>query len=228
MRIQAFIRLKKSQMIFYLILFNQVLHDWGAALHAVYFFRIGVVINCRTVSETNNKEVALTEKNNAKHKAVKKYWDAEMNAGKHLDDFSMTSLRYAYWKCPQGHRWRASVCTVYLQPSCPVCQSDSLAKSHPEYAAEWHQDKNKQLTPDDVSWNETKKVWWKCRKGHEWIGSINYRVKNQVQCKECLKEQERLKRAKKKRANDVIEPSGLTPLEAFALSGLWSTKTKTR
>ena len=47
----------------------------------------------------------------------------------------------------------------------------------PSLAKEWNWEKNNDLTPRDVLPNSEKKVWWKCKKGHEWQASINSRNK---------------------------------------------------
>ncbi len=51
----------------------------------------------------------------------------------------------------------------------------SLAESNPELAAEWHPTKNGTLTPADVSPGSQKKVWWQCKKGHEWQAAVRSR-----------------------------------------------------
>ncbi|MBT6207676.1 MAG: zinc-ribbon domain-containing protein [Francisellaceae bacterium] len=37
-----------------------------------------------------------------------------------------------------------------------------------QLAQEWHKEKNGKLKPEDVTKNSNKKVWWQCKKGHEW------------------------------------------------------------
>ena len=39
-------------------------------------------------------------------------------------------------------------------------------------ATEWNYQKNGNLTPDDVSVRSGKKVWWICKKGHEWQAMV--------------------------------------------------------
>lgn len=51
----------------------------------------------------------------------------------------------------------------------------SLNETHPELVKEWHPTKNGDLTPQDVSYGSTKKVWWMCDKGHEWEAVVNNR-----------------------------------------------------
>ena len=42
----------------------------------------------------------------------------------------------------------------------------------PTLAKEWHPAKNGSLTPLDVTPMSNKKVWWKCRQGHEWDANV--------------------------------------------------------
>ena len=46
----------------------------------------------------------------------------------------------------------------------------SVLEKHPDLVKEWHPTKNGGLTPDQVSFGSSKKVWWKCGKdpSHEW------------------------------------------------------------
>jgi len=48
----------------------------------------------------------------------------------------------------------------------------SLLLSNPQIAHEWNFGKNGNLMPENFFANSQKKVWWKCRKGHEWEASI--------------------------------------------------------
>ena len=39
---------------------------------------------------------------------------------------------------------------------------------HPKIAREWNKERNVDLKPTDVIANSNKRVWWKCKEGHEW------------------------------------------------------------
>jgi hypothetical protein len=70
-----------------------------------------------------------------------------------------------------------------------------LAETHPEIAAEWHPTKNGDLTPNDVTFGSTIRIWWKCYKGtwpngdfaddHEWEVPINNRAGRDRNCPCC-------------------------------------------
>lgn len=52
------------------------------------------------------------------------------------------------------------------------CKESSLAFLNPELAKEWNYEKNGKLTPKEVYPHSKKKVWWKCKNGHEWQSMI--------------------------------------------------------
>lgn len=55
--------------------------------------------------------------------------------------------------------------------------SSSLSVINPRLAIEWHPHKNGQLTPDNISYASSKKVWWQCLKDdtHEWQARVSNR-----------------------------------------------------
>lgn len=54
---------------------------------------------------------------------------------------------------------------------------NDLATLFSELAKEWHSVKNGDLKPTSVTSGSNKKVWWQCSEGHEWLATINARVK---------------------------------------------------
>jgi hypothetical protein len=58
--------------------------------------------------------------------------------------------------------------------NCPFCSgfqvgvSNCLATKRPDLAKEWHQTKNGDLTPYNVTCWSSKKVWWQCENAHEY------------------------------------------------------------
>ena len=49
---------------------------------------------------------------------------------------------------------------------------NDLATRNPGLAAEWHQKRNKTLTPRHVTEFSHRKVWWQCEEGHHWRATI--------------------------------------------------------
>ncbi|MDA1061174.1 MAG: zinc-ribbon domain-containing protein [bacterium] len=56
----------------------------------------------------------------------------------------------------------------------------------PELVSEWNYNKNLDVNPEDVSYGMRKKVWWICKKGHEWETTLNSRCgKSKRGCPYC-------------------------------------------
>ena len=47
---------------------------------------------------------------------------------------------------------------------------------YPDLAREWSYEKNNMILPEQVSVGSHKRVWWKCKQGHEWEAEIKSRV----------------------------------------------------
>lgn len=106
--------------------------------------------------------------------------------------FSLGSNKKIWWRCGEGHDWRATVVERTKGRGCPICsrkskgqtyrrlavkRKGSLAQTNPTLAAEWHPTRNSPLTPHDRSAGSQDKVWWSCALGHEWLARINSRTK---------------------------------------------------
>lgn len=63
-------------------------------------------------------------------------------------------------------------------------KSNSFANKYPHIATEWHPTKNGNLTPDMVSCNSAKKVWWLGECGHEWQAVVHSRASGKA-CPYC-------------------------------------------
>lgn len=110
-------------------------------------------------------------------------WDAEKNGALGPDIILPGSHRYVWWKCPKGHSWRAAVKSRVAGTGCPVCADrelspgeNDLATANPALAAEWDSEKNGALTPGDVFPSTSRKVWWRCSRGHVWQARVSSRM----------------------------------------------------
>ncbi|MCA9641591.1 MAG: zinc-ribbon domain-containing protein, partial [Myxococcales bacterium] len=74
---------------------------------------------------------------------------------------------------------------------CPVCtnriatSSNSLAATHPALSKQWHPSRNAGLTPQDVVRGSRARVWWRCKRGHEWEASVTARANRNTGCQFC-------------------------------------------
>lgn len=98
-----------------------------------------------------------------------------------------------WWQCKKGHEWIDSVAHRSDGRGCPYCSSRKLSEDnclftvYPQLAKEWNYDKNGNLIPQDVFSSSSRKVWWKCKNGHEWKTSVNSRNGGEVGCPHCNK-----------------------------------------
>lgn len=60
-----------------------------------------------------------------------------------------------------------------------------------ELSEQWHPTKNCSLTPDNITSQSNKKVWWLCKNLHEWEKSVNYRMRRK-RCPYCELEENSL------------------------------------
>ena len=63
-------------------------------------------------------------------------------------------------------------------------KESSILLVNPQIAKEWNYEKNGELKPEQFAAYSKKKVWWKCKHGHEWQDIISNRSKN-VGCPYC-------------------------------------------
>ncbi len=119
--------------------------------------------------------------------AVAKQWHKAKNAPLTPDKIVAGSHKRAWWKCSEAkdHEWQAAVhLRVHQLNACPFCagkkvaHSNSLAKTNPSLARQWHPSKNRSLKPTQVVAGSTKEVWWKCSRGpdHEWKTAVAVRT----------------------------------------------------
>ena len=144
-----------------------------------------VDLNRDVIAIENLRE--LTEKENSllfSNPEVAKEWNHEMNGNLKPEHFASNSNRKVWWKCSKGHEWQAKISHRNGGSGCPYCAGqkslkgyNDLQTANPILAKEWNYEKNGETTPNMVTIGSTKKVWWKCSKGHEWQASINNRNK---------------------------------------------------
>lgn len=54
-----------------------------------------------------------------------------------------------------------------------------------ELLKQWHPVRNAPLTPKDVTYGSSRKVWWRCGKGHEWEAKVYTRTSGESGCPYC-------------------------------------------
>ena len=110
-------------------------------------------------------------------------WDYQRNEDFTPDQAVLYSQRSVYWKCGKGHSWRSPIVSRSRSGhGCPYCAGqrvikgeNDLATVDPKIASEWDIQKNAPLTPNQVMAGSSRRVWWKCEKGHSWKAAIHSR-----------------------------------------------------
>jgi hypothetical protein len=93
-------------------------------------------------------------------------------------DVALFSATKRWWFCKQGHEYEAAVYNRARGRGCPYCagkMTTSLKIHNPLLAGEWHPTRNGSLTPEAIKPGSNRKVWWKCKEGHEWQAIVNMR-----------------------------------------------------
>lgn len=134
------------------------------------------------------------------HPNWKKYWDYDHNE---LDPYSLGDKSHVKvnWICSScGKIFSRILSTTTDTILCGECinkntllkknyalinKKGSLLENHPKIAKEWNYEKNKELTPNNVTSYSPRKVWWICSRGHEWEATINSRAGNKTGCPYC-------------------------------------------
>ena len=102
-------------------------------------------------------------------------WNYKKNKNINPEMVLSYSRKKVWWLCKEGHEWEDRICKRSLGwGNCKVCNSFGFL--FPKLAKEWHPTKNGKLMPWNVSQSSSKKVWWKCEKGHEWESTVLNRV----------------------------------------------------
>ena len=126
---------------------------------------------------------------------LQRQWDHARNA--HLGQMLIKphSHKKVWWscvQCPDGHphAWEARLTDRSHGSSCPFCTSkrvcphSSLATKHPDIAMEFSG--RNQGTAHDYTAVSNEAVFWQCKRGHDYIASINSRTFNNTGCPECF------------------------------------------
>jgi hypothetical protein len=122
-------------------------------------------------------------------------WDRKRNGNKKPEHFTYGSKKKVWWKCAEGHCWKAAIGSRHSGRNCPVCGKlkdkhvitvgvNDLATVYPSIADEWDYGHNDGLTPQQVLPGSNKKVWWICRRGHRWKTSVLARTTG-TRCPKC-------------------------------------------
>ena len=121
-----------------------------------------------------------------------KEWDFEKNQRISPEQLTVYSGKTVWWKCLNGHSWKARVYSRSKGSGCPYCAGlkvcsgfNDLASKYPELVSEWDIEKNAPLKPEDVACMTHRHVWWLDAFGHSWKASIAERTAHRTGCPYC-------------------------------------------
>jgi hypothetical protein len=113
-------------------------------------------------------------------------WHPKKNGDLTPEYVTPGSIAKVWWRCSKfpEHEWQATVLNRSHGRKCPTCSGkrvtkwNKLSTLRPDLAAEWHPEKNGDLTPERVTPRSPPKVWWRCSKdpSHEWLEYIRFRA----------------------------------------------------
>ena len=119
-------------------------------------------------------------------------WHHKKNGSTTPQSVTIGSKKVVWWVCYRGHEYEAAICNRAKGSNCPYCSGkrvtqdgNALANKYPDLAREWHHTKNGKLTPNNVSYGSTKRVWWLCQEGHEYVSTPNDRTSSKKGCPYC-------------------------------------------
>ena len=161
-------------------------HEWQAIVDSragkrktgCPYCKKGVLLSGFNDLKTVNPELALQ-------------WDYTKNGSLTPENVYARSTKKVWWLCKEGHDWQATIGSRLRGGGCPYCAGqrvwkgyNDLATINPELASEWNYEKNVGILPSDITPSSGKKVWWKCKYGHQWQASPNNRS-NDIGCPYC-------------------------------------------
>lgn len=124
---------------------------------------------------------------------ILKFWDFEKNVKKPEDT---RTYERVWWICEHKHSYCSSIMNRIARKSfdCWYCKTGHRTLSeehnffikHPDLMKEWDFEKNKDVDPKKIHPRISKKVWWKCSKGHSFQQTILSRTKNKSKCPYCM------------------------------------------
>ena len=153
-------------------------HEWSTTIHSrINGSNCPYCCNRKILSGYNDLKTLCPE--------LAEEWNYEKNQGLTPDEVGPSVARKVWWKCKNGHEWIASINArnnKFKSTGCPYCSGkkvlsgyNDLKTYNPKLALEWNYEKNSALSPEEVTPFSHKKVWWKCKNGHEWIAAISDR-----------------------------------------------------
>jgi len=119
-------------------------------------------------------------------------WHPTRNRPLMPEDVAPRSTLSVWWLCGKcGNEYEKKV-WKRASHGCPYCggkkvwNGNSLRTFSPKIVSDWDYEKNKGLTPDDVTYGSHRRVWWRCHLcGFRWEQTVNGRTSFKRECRAC-------------------------------------------
>ena len=109
-----------------------------------------------------------------KNPEIASQWHPALNGTVSVAEVGTRSSKKVWWVCDKQHEFEALISNRLTSAHCPVCYGrkvlagfNDLLTINPELAKQWHPILNK-MSPSEITFGSSKKVWWTCEKHHEW------------------------------------------------------------
>jgi hypothetical protein len=112
---------------------------------------------------------------------LSKEWHYQKNSPLTPENFTPSARANVWWKCPHGHEYKSFIYNRIKGVGCPYCagkrvsSDNNLAGKEPRLVREWNLSRN-EVSPEKLYFRSTTKVWWICKRAHEWLASPQKRV----------------------------------------------------
>ncbi len=122
-----------------------------------------------------------------------KEWDYEENKISPAD-ISYGSHKIVSWKCSKGHKYQKDIHSRCQGVGCSQCsgivfiKQDKIFDKYPKYIKDLDEEYNTYEDIKNYTCGSSKKVHWKCSKGHKYVKSICNKIKGD-DCPICLNKQ---------------------------------------
>lgn len=88
-------------------------HSWMAVIYSRKNNGCPVCAGRQALPGVNDLKTTMPE--------IAKEWDYEKNGNLRPEDVTAQSNRFVWWRCKNGHSWKAQVCCRYNSNGCPKC-----------------------------------------------------------------------------------------------------------
>lgn len=170
-------------------------HEWDARVYSRHRENVGCPYCANQIVCEDNCLATVNP-------MIAQEWHPVLNGSLTPWDVVAGTRLKVWWKCSANpdHEWDAWISDRQREHGCPLCSKHRPAKDYNllvcnlELSKEWHPIKNGHLTPEKVTPNSGRMVWWLCSRNptHEWSARVSKRNGKGQGCPFCNPQVSRL------------------------------------